>query len=117
MKTIKKLMLVSVVFLVASNARAAPVSFMGIGYIPGGAESSFAHGVSADGSVVVGQAFSSQGFEAFRWTSTGGMVGLGDLAGGGYQSGARGVSGDGTTMVDIGWRNAGSGGSPRRYYL
>ena len=47
---------------------------------PGGGES-VAEGVSADGSVVVGQAISASGPEAFRWTELGGIVGLGDLPG------------------------------------
>lgn len=37
--------------------------------------------------------------EAFRWTSSSGLVGLGDLPGGGYYSYARGISADGTAIV------------------
>lgn len=63
--------------------------------------SSRAYAVSADGSTVVGI---SRGVgagdipEAFRWTSTGGMVGLGILAGGTYSI-ANGVNADGTVVV------------------
>jgi probable HAF family extracellular repeat protein len=67
---------------------------------------SAATGVSADGSVVVGnsQSNSAVGFndEAFRWTADGGMVGLGFLpAGGGFGGTATGVSADGSFVV--GW--------------
>jgi probable HAF family extracellular repeat protein len=86
-----------VLAIVASGLGA---SFTGLGALPGG-DSSYAYGVSADGSVVVGNSFNTQQkSEAFRWTQEGGMVGLGWLPGG-KDSGARGVSGDGTVVV--GW--------------
>ena len=52
---------------------------------PGGTFSavSDAHGVSDDGSVVVGDGRSAGNPEGFRWTQAGGFVGLGDLPGGG----------------------------------
>jgi probable HAF family extracellular repeat protein len=59
-----------------------------LGNLSGGA--SIAHGVSADGSVVVGY---SDG-RAFRWTSKTGMVSLGE-----YYSSAKGVSADGSVVV------------------
>jgi probable HAF family extracellular repeat protein len=52
-----------------------------------------AHGVSADGSVVVG----ISGGRAFRWTAARGMQDLGTL--GGYLSVAHGVSADGSVVV------------------
>lgn len=56
--------------------------------------------VSADGSVIVGQAFSGAAFEAFRWTAAGGMVGLGDLVSSGPRgSSALAVSADGSVVV------------------
>ncbi|MFO0948548.1 MAG: hypothetical protein U1D30_21930 [Planctomycetota bacterium] len=61
-----------------------------------------ASGVSADGSVVVGQSSSSFGYEAFRWTQSGGMAGLGDLPGGNFSSIAMDVSGDGLSVVGYG---------------
>lgn len=61
---------------------------------------SLAYGVSSDGSVVVGESFSSYQ-EAFRWTELGGMVGLGDLATGSNMSVARGVSADGSVVVGV----------------
>lgn len=70
-------------------------TFAPLGDLPGGDFVSVAHGVSADGSVVVGQANNS---EAFRWTVGEGMVGLGVLPGGG-NSIAYGVSADGLTVV------------------
>ena len=69
---------------------------VGLGALASGF-SSFGWGVSADGSVVVGQ--SGGASEAFRWTSGGGMVGLGDLPGGSVASQALGVSGDGSVVV------------------
>jgi probable HAF family extracellular repeat protein len=72
---------------------------VGLGDLPGGSFASFARGVSADGSVVVGQSNSASGDEAYRWTSGGGMVGLGDLAGGPFISEAWDVSLDGAVIV------------------
>ncbi len=78
---------------------------VGLGSIVGGVTSnnllSAAEDVSADGSVVVGASRSSltSTVEAFRWTSSGGMVGLGALPGGVFHSGANGVSGDGSGVV------------------
>ena len=57
-------------------------TFMGIGDLPGGDFLSSARGISADGTVVVGDSHSSSGCEAFRWTEATGIVGLGDLPGG-----------------------------------
>ena len=65
-----------------------------------------ARAVSDDGSVVVGQGYSTSGYEAFRWTASG-MVGLGDLSGGDFASAAYGVSGDG--LVVVGEGTSGSG--------
>jgi probable HAF family extracellular repeat protein len=72
---------------------------MGLGDLSGGAFSSSASGVSADGSVVVGVSSSAPGTQAFRWTQSGGMVGLGDLPGGYYYSTATDVSDDGSVVV------------------
>ena len=69
--------------------------------------------VSADGSVVVGQGNSASGYEAFRWTSEGGMVGLGDLPGGTFESSAWGVSADGSVVV--GASNSASGDEAFRW--
>lgn len=66
---------------------------------------SSAWGVSHDGSVVIGQAFSCSGGTgsvAFRWTD-GVMSGLGDLPGGIYQSNATGVSAEGNVVVGWGY--------------
>jgi probable HAF family extracellular repeat protein len=73
----------------------------------GGMIYSLAHGVSSDGSVVVGTSRSDSGQEAFRWTSDGGMVGLGHLPGGRFSSEAYGVSDDGSVIV--GGSDSGSG--------
>ncbi|HXH59955.1 MAG TPA: hypothetical protein VNI20_01210 [Fimbriimonadaceae bacterium] len=80
----------------------------GLGDLPGGDEGrppdygtgfrSEARGVSASGSLVVGEAYSASGFEAFRWTRSEGMIGLGTLRGG-RDSAANAVSADGKVVV------------------
>ncbi len=61
-----------------------------------------AHCVSDDGLVVGGISTSSNGNEAFRWTSSGGMVGLGDLPGGNFKSSIWRVSSNGDAMAGHG---------------
>ena len=64
-----------------------------------GGDWSWAYGVSADGSVVVGSAQNAAGQRrAFRWTASGGMQDLGTLPGG-NRSEAWGVSADGSVVV------------------
>lgn len=79
---------------------------VGLGDLPGNVYRSDAFGVSGDGSVVVGQGYSSSGLEAFRWTSAG-MIALGDLGGGDFKSVARDVSADGSVVVGYGSSSAG----------
>jgi probable HAF family extracellular repeat protein len=73
----------------------------GLGFLPGSINSaSYAYGVNADGTVVVGQSGNSSGFtEAFRWTQGTGMVGLGFLQGGSLFSSATAVSADGSAVA------------------
>jgi len=76
----------------------------GLGDLPGGAFSSRAYDVSADGSVVVGQSsVYAPGYtlEAFRWEA-GVMTGLGDLPEGDFRSRAFAVSADGSVVVGYG---------------
>jgi probable HAF family extracellular repeat protein len=63
-----------------------------------GGDESWALGVSADGSVVVGVAEKAGYGRAFRWTAEGGMQDLGTL-GGVWWSEAYGVSADGSVVV------------------
>lgn len=51
---------------------------VGLGYLPGG-NTSFAEGVSDDGSIVFGASASASGAQPFRWTSDGGMRALRDV--------------------------------------
>ena len=83
-----------------TNSRTATAAtFRRLGDLPGGAFSSEANAVSADGFVVVGKsASSSSGEEAFRWTSAQGMVGLG-LPNEAASSTASDVSADGSVVV------------------
>lgn len=69
---------------------------LGLGTLPGN-DAGHVEDISADGSTIVGYAYSSS-IEAFRWTSGGGMVGLGALPGD-DQSYAFGVSADGSAVV------------------
>jgi uncharacterized membrane protein len=96
-----------------------PLDFEGIGYLPGAA-SSYAYGVSAHGSTVVG----GSGADAFRWTASTGLVDLGAgsasatnadgsvVAGGGFlwtqamgtvsfAGGTNGISADGTVLAGL----------------
>lgn len=84
----------------AFPALGAVASFHPIGFI-GPPSQSIAYAVSADGSTVVGESISPDGFQAFRWTVSGGIVGLGALPnpGGFLSSQAFGVSGDGAVIV------------------
>jgi probable HAF family extracellular repeat protein len=102
----------AILLCTSAAARAfAAASLTPLGGVNGGGIFSQAHGVSADGSVVVGDAIGNYNYgEAFRWTSAGGMVGLGSgFVGGVLSSNARGVSGDGSVVV-------GGGGFPRPVY-
>ncbi len=75
-----------------------------LGTLPGGYDS-LARGVSADGSVVVGQAENASGYgRAFRWTQATGMIDLGTL--GGDTGVAHGVSAGGDVVV--GWSDSAS---------
>jgi probable HAF family extracellular repeat protein len=83
---------------------------VGLGWLSSGSSAdywySFAYGVSANGSVIVGYSSSTPvDPQAFRWTQSGGMVGLGGLPGGYFSSEAFDVSDDGSVVV-------GYGGSP-----
>lgn len=73
--------------------------FQGLGDLSGNVFQSRAYAVSADGSDVVGKSPSSNGTEAFHWTSTAGMVGLGDLAAGRFASAALGISANDSVVV------------------
>jgi probable HAF family extracellular repeat protein len=71
-----------------------------------GGDYSWAYGVSADGSVVVGRAHNSAGYDrAFRWTVSEGMQDLGTL--GGNWGWAYGISADGSVVV--GWAGTADG--------
>lgn len=68
---------------------------LGGAFAPGNASSAW--GVSADGSVIVGESALSTATHAFRWTQAGGFADLGTL--GGTASSARGTSADGNVVV------------------
>src|SRR5262245_2164920 len=95
---LRSLLLVAVPTIASIPSEAAVPKFQGLGDLPGGPVASMAWDASADGSVIVGGSNTAAGMEAFRWTSTGGMVGLG-LPPGGSLSQALGVSGDGSVIA------------------
>ena len=106
MKTSSTAALLLVTIAYSTTIQAA--TFTRLGDLPGGIFESFAHSISADGTVVVGESRTSNGIEAFRWTMNSGMVGLGDLSGGVFLSRANGVSADGSVIVGSGTNASGT---------
>jgi probable HAF family extracellular repeat protein len=91
-----------VLALLATVAWSQSITWLGT--LGGGGSGAF--GVSADGSVVVGEAINAAGqSRAFRWTAAGGMQDLGTL--GGNWSEAFGVSADGAVVVGWSYNAAG----------
>jgi probable HAF family extracellular repeat protein len=85
-----------------AGSQASRATFEGLGFLdPNGFGPVIAYGMSADGRVVVGQSNSPQGFQAFRWKASTGIVGLGAFQNpnGPESSGARACSADGTVIV------------------
>ena len=85
----------------------AATGLVGLGALPGGIGSndpfnSRANDVSADGSVIVGQGFSSRGFEAVRWTAATGVEDLGTFADGSIAIEATAITPDGSVIVGRG---------------
>src|SRR5262249_23087801 len=82
--------------------------FHGVGDLPGGALSSDALGVSAEGAVVVGvsEGTAVSGGDpaplAFTWTACRGMAPLATPAEGGFSSGALAASANGSVVVGMG---------------
>lgn len=100
-----KLYYTLVILLFAITLKCFPqqASFQGLGDLPGGKFESVAHGVSADGSVVVGDGMTASGKQAFRWTQSIGMVSLGNLADSSFKkSRAYNTSTDGKVIVGSG---------------
>ena len=75
---------------------------------PGGARMSSAHGVSADGTILVGNTPTDQNEEADSFRIIGDLIEpIGDFPGGTHTSGIRSVSADGTIAVGYGITDAG----------
>lgn len=100
MKRIGTLVVAVASWGVVSVASGSVPSFQGIGDLRGGQYRSRITAVSANGQVVIGDAYSDLGGEAFRWED-GVMLGLGDLPGGRYGSIARAVSADGSVIAGV----------------
>ena len=84
-------------------ASAALPSFTGLGKFSGD-NSSYAYGISDDGSTVVGASYTNPNvsgsvIRAFRWTASTGMASIGDLPGGSQVSVAYDVSADGSVIA------------------
>jgi uncharacterized membrane protein len=79
---------------------------VGLGDLPGASFRSEAHGLSEDGSIVVGNGRSVRTTnnlsEAMRWSESEGMIGLGDIFGGPFGSSAAAISGNGQMIVGNG---------------
>jgi probable HAF family extracellular repeat protein len=106
------LLALAAVPLWTAAARAQVPNFTGVGDLAGGAASSAALDVSANGDVVVGESVGTAGTQAFRWTAAGGMVGLGFLSATNPYSTANGVSADGNVVAGS---SRGSDGIERAY--
>ncbi len=74
----------------------------GLGDLPGERDWSLAWDVSADGTIIVGEAWGERGREPFYWTEATGMIGLGDQPGGIIHGIARAISSDGSIIVGRG---------------
>jgi probable HAF family extracellular repeat protein len=87
------------VILSAQSAKAA--DFFGLGQYATELYPQFAHGTSADGSIVVGDANLPSGTdEAFLWSESTGLIGLGQLPDGPFQrSNSAAVSANGLVVV------------------
>lgn len=92
--------LVGILWMGGVGVYAASVTPVGV--LPGGTGTATLIGLSANGQVAFGNSSGSNGFEAFRWTSSSGIVGLGDLPGGGFSSFALGANADGSRIVGRG---------------
>lgn len=74
---------------------------IGLGQLPDALKNgSWANDVSADGSIVVGQATSSEAFEAVRWVN-GEIESLGFLTDDSFESNAQGISADGSVIIGL----------------
>ncbi len=79
---------IALVIVLTTSCAAAQPSFVTIGDLPGGFHTSYARGVSSDGSVVTGLSYATGGSLAFRWDEESGMEALPVVPGtAGYQGG------------------------------
>ena len=103
MKSFSKVLTIALVITltaITGSSRANIVDFQGLGDLDGGTFNSSAQGVSSDGTTVVGYSSSAAtSFEAFRWTSSEGMIGLDFLTGTSILSRGLDASSDGSIIV------------------
>ena len=92
--------------LAACGTASAQVGFFPLGDLPGGATSSQAFDVSADGRVAVGLGSQSDGIRAVRWVEGAEGASLGNLPGG-FGTVANGASADGSVIVGYGFTQTG----------
>ena len=94
------LLLALALALAAPATHAQTPTTVGLGTLPGdrGSNGSAAVGISADGSIVMGQSSGPSGGESWRWTQAGGLVSLGRLSG--YHAlNASAMSADGSVIA------------------
>ena len=98
-----KIILVLITSLPFTEIYSQSSSFLGLGDLPGGTFSSYANGVSYDGSIVAGNGTTENGSQAFIWTESSGMLSIGNVADNSFrESYANQISGDGRTIVGEG---------------
>ncbi len=98
-------------FGLLAAALGSAASLVPVGVLPGGSGTATLTGLSADGTSAFGNSAGANGFEAFRWRLSTGIVGLGDLPGGGFSSfalgsdfGGNAIVGRGTPSISRGFR-------------
>jgi probable HAF family extracellular repeat protein len=93
----------------ASLAHAAAPSLTAVGHLASPGVETKAWNISADGSTVVGQSYTTTGLDAFRWTAAGGIVAIGNLPGSASEYGiANGVNADGSVIAGVGTTSTGA---------
>ncbi len=81
----------------AADSHAA-ATFRSLGYLDPSSQFSQAHGVSADGQVVVGESSNNRN-NAVRWSSAAGLQSLGSFPVAGFSSYAYAASSDGSIVI------------------
>ncbi len=92
-------LLFALLTVVAAVSAGQPVSFRGLGDLPGGDFGSWGPALPADASTVIGQSDDGEGFQTFRWTQAEGIDCLRNLSEACVDWSATGISGDGSVVI------------------